>query len=69
MGRDPTPDVVATTLKHLNVRRDNFYRSLRMIHEDDDEARGKYNAEIEALNDAISFFEHLREQRRLADSA
>ena len=53
-------EILATTLKHLNVKKSNYYRSLGM----DPDNSGQYNHEIDRLTEAINFFEELRTGQR-----
>lgn len=55
--------IIGTTLKHLNVKKANYFRSLEMDPSSSD--RDHYNSEIDKLNDAISFFEDVREASRV----
>ncbi len=55
-------DIASTCLKHLNVRRHNFYRSIEE-HPDDPQV-DHWNTEIDKINDAIRFLEDVRDQAR-----
>jgi hypothetical protein len=57
------PEILATTLKHLNQRRHNFYRSIE--ENPDDPQHEHWNQEVVRLNEAIRFFEDMREKLRL----
>jgi hypothetical protein len=56
--------IIGTTLKHLNVKKANYFRSLEMDPSSSDSDH--YNAEIDKLNEAINFFEEVREASRVA---
>ena len=57
------PDVLATTLKHLNVKRHNYFRSIEE-HPEDPQMEF-WNTEIDAINVAIRFYEGVREEQRI----
>tara|TARA_R110000822_G_scaffold100441_4_gene226139 strand:+ start:1869 stop:2051 length:183 start_codon:yes stop_codon:yes gene_type:complete len=55
-------EILATTLKHLNLKKSNYYRSLGMDPSNSDQ----YNHEIDRLTESINFFEELRTEQRTA---
>lgn len=60
-----TNEMLATTIKYLSAKRQNFYLSVTGDFDIDREQRDHFNEEIDKLNDAISFYEAERERRRL----
>lgn len=64
ISNEISSEIVATTLKHLNVRRHNFYHSIE--RNPGDPQREHWDKEVGYLNEAISFFEGIREVSRLS---
>jgi len=63
MGGEVMPipsEVLATTLKHLNLKKSNYYRSLDI----DPNKADLFNHEIDRLTESINFFEDLRSRQR-----